>query len=282
MKTVFALQILLALTCFNSYANAARVYLTTYGRLTTELHVTFCDDNSKEGRKSSFVSMQIEKNVKATRVNKFLEAGGAFVSLMTGLTIKVPFTCGVSAFEAPVKAYKKIRRASSIYDFTMEARTSNENGIASEITDRAYDNYIAARQNPFAGRFLGLRDFEVVFDFSEELNNNMTISKLVLALEKRYGFFDIEWRLLKNGYNLSRKYPDDEFPFLEYYKFKPLGGDKEDIAEFASKESPIVVLRATLAFKKGQDGSKKFKPKSLLTATISADPVEVKEEERED
>jgi hypothetical protein len=110
----------------------------------------------------------------------------------------------------------------------------------------------------------------------------MTVSKLVLALEKRYGFYAIDWSLLKYGYDLFRKHPDDKFPALENYKFKPLGGDKEDIAEFASKESPVVVLRATLAYKKGQDGSKKFKPKSLLTATISADPVEVKEEERED
>jgi hypothetical protein len=125
MKTILALQILLALACFNSCANAARVYLTTYGRLTTELHVTFCDDNSKEGRKSSFVSMQIEKNVKATRVNKFRDAVSAFFSLMAGLTIKGPFTCGVSAFEAPEKACKKLRRAASIYDLIMEARATN-------------------------------------------------------------------------------------------------------------------------------------------------------------
>ncbi|KAI3656825.1 hypothetical protein MP638_004034 [Amoeboaphelidium occidentale] len=282
MKTILALQILLALACFNSYANAARVYLTTYGRLTTELHVTFCDDNSKEGRKSSFVSMRIEKDVEATRVNKYRDGIGAFFSLMAGLTIKVPFTCGVSAFEAPQKAYKKIRRSASIFDFIMEARASNENGTASEITDRAYDNYYTAGKNPFVGRFLGLRDFEVVFDFSEELNNNMTISKLVLALEKRYGFFVIDWSILKDGYDFFRKHPDDKFPVLENYKFKPLGGDIEDIAEFASKESPIVVLRALLTYKKGQDGSKKFRPKSLLSAAISADPIKVTEDEGKD
>lgn len=273
MRTAFTIQLLMGMICFNPLIHTTRVFIADWGTITAELSVRACEDFSREGRKSATISMQVERDVIRTTVDKLENAASALFSFIVGMTFKVPITCGLSLVSGPMEAYKKLKSMNSVYKLLLESRASKNNGSASEVTDITENAHnmvgLNSKRNPRITKYSLL----VGFDFADEFKNNMKISKFVLALEQRYGSFNIRWKVLENErINDFREYIEGRGCRSGHSRFINLSNFR-DISKFASKQSPVVVLRATLTHQRGQKGSKKFRPRNLLTAAISADPI---------